>query len=518
RRRMEGLLWLSVTTTIVYALLVSTGLVIRLGRPQDPEYGPSAAMSAFGFVFALSRMMRLDWPNASGPLMIVEGIASIGIFVAGAHYVVAYTKPKRAKTWLLVSNLVGAACSGAALFGQVRFAHDGDAHPVRVFLRLFGRPETTFGWILYSLAAIATAIFILASLRRFVEGDKPALGITIGASLFFAAILSDATIAAGLWSGPWLMQLGLLAMFFGMGSTSMAKYAAVANQLEKSTIELEKRTKQLRQSYQDLHEAQEELVRKEQLAVVGELAAVVAHEVRNPLAVIANAVAGLRKPSISREDQTTLLGILEDESSRLNRLVSDLLRYARPVNVQRSHVLLGDVLDRALRFARENEQVTIQSKIETDDHAVWGDASLLRQVFDNLVDNAVQAMPLGGSLSVVIRASKDEGVEGVSVLVSDTGEGMDTTVKARARDPFFTTRPSGTGLGLAIVDRIVEAHSGHLLISSHAGEGTTVTVFLPIGRPSDVPQLRAEPKERKSPLHLLQAEQDKRESAKKEAS
>lgn len=512
---MEGMFWLSVTTAIVYALLLSTGLVIRLGRPQDPEYGPSVAMSFFGFGFAVARTLRLAWPAASGPLMIVEVMASIGVFVAAAHFIVVYTKSKRAKLWLLLVDAIGAAFIGIALFGQVRFAHDEDAHPIRVFLRLFGRPETPFGWALYAFAAVATALFILATARRFVEGDRAALGITVGASLLLASVLSDAMVAARLWSGPWLMQLGLLAMFFGMGSTSMAKFAAVANELERSTIELGKRSEQLRQSYYDLHRTQEELVRKEQLAVVGELAAVVAHEVRNPLAVIANAVAGLRKPLISREDQTTLLGILEDESSRLNRLVSDLLRYARPVNVQRSQVLLGDLLERALRFARENAHVTIESKVETKEHAIWGDASLLRQVFDNLVDNAVQSMPLGGSLSVVISASNDDGVEGVSVLVSDTGEGMDTTVKARARDPFFTTRPSGTGLGLAIVDRIVEAHAGHLLIASHAGEGTTVTVFLPIGRPSDVPPLRADPNDRKSPLHLLQAS---REGAKEETS
>ena len=89
-----------------------------------------------------------------------------------------------------------------------------------------------------------------------------------------------------------------------------------------------------------------------------------------------------------------------------------------------------------------------------------------------------------------VRAATEEGVDGLAVDIIDTGEGMDTQVRSRARDPFFTTRPSGTGLGLAIVDRIVDAHGGHFAIDSRAGEGTTVTVFLPHGSPSEPPPMR----------------------------
>src|ERR1035438_3413349 len=89
--------------------------------------------------------------------------------------------------------------------------------------------------------------------------------------------------------------------------------------------------------------------------------------------------------------------------------------------------------------------------------------------------------------SVCIHAAAEEGVDGLAVDIIDTGEGMDTQVRSRARDPFFTTRPSGTGLGLAIVDRIVDAHGGHFAIDSRSGEGTTVTVFLPHGSPSAPP-------------------------------
>jgi signal transduction histidine kinase len=119
----------------------------------------------------------------------------------------------------------------------------------------------------------------------------------------------------------------------------------------------------------------------------------------------------------------------------------------------------------------------------------------LRQVFDNLIENAVQAMggsvsesnagsnPRPRTLSISLRSGHRDALEGVHVDVQDTGEGMDPHVRVRAKDPFFTTRPSGTGLGLAIVDRIVEAHDGEISITSRTGSGTTVSVFLPIGAP-----------------------------------
>ena len=226
--------------------------------------------------------------------------------------------------------------------------------------------------------------------------------------------------------------------------------------------------------------------------MVGELAAVIAHEVRNPLAIIANAVAGLRKQAISREDHDTLLTILDEETNRLNRLVTDLLRYARPVNIQRQQFSLADLLERTLGLVHaDRTQIKIELKVECHEGRIWGDANLLRQVFDNLVDNGVQAMGTAGTLTVRVRAATEEGVDGLAVDIIDTGEGMDTQVRSRARDPFFTTRPSGTGLGLAIVDRIVDAHGGHFAIDSRSGEGTTVTVFLPHGSPSEPPPARA---------------------------
>lgn len=482
---MESLLWLSIASALVYALLGGCGLALRIGRPKERENGAASLVGFALCAFATARAVEIAWPGDADPLSLVADVAALAAFVATAQFVVIHARVRHAHAWMLSSYAIGFFYAVCSVVGELQWTHAPSEKTI--VLSLFERPATPIGWSLYVTSAAAAALFTLACAKRWMAGARESAGTTLGTASLLISIAHDAGVAAGAFHGPWLMQLGFIAFLFSTGASFIARYVTVANELEESTVALEERTRQLAQSYSDLRETQEELVRKEQLAVVGELAAVVAHEVRNPLAVIANAVAGLRKPSLAHDDRVTLLGILEDETSRLNRLVSDLLRYARPVNVQRSQVMLDDLLERALRFTQGTSGVTVEKMIDSEHARIWGDPSLLRQVFDNLVDNAVQAMPLGGNLSIRVGASQEDGVEGVSVIVGDTGEGMDTIVRARARDPFFTTRPSGTGLGLAIVDRIVEAHAGHLLIDSRAGEGTTVTVFLPIGRPSDLP-------------------------------
>ncbi len=303
-------------------------------------------------------------------------------------------------------------------------------------------------------------------------------------------MINDLGYAIGLPSTGQLGALGFIGVVAAGLSTLLSRYVAAADEGSKKTSELRVRTRELRKALADLGSAEEELGRKEQLAVVGELAAVIAHEVRNPLAIIANAVAGLRKPTLTREDQGTLLSILDEETTRLNRLVSDLLRYARPVNVQRQSISLNDLIERGLQLAKTHARMRVEVSFDAAEMRVWGDANLLRQVFENLIENAAQAMNYGGTLTVKVRHMQHEARDGLAVDIIDTGEGMDTMVRARARDPFFTTRPSGTGLGLAIVDRIVDAHGGHFLIESRAGEGTTATVFLPVGSPSEPPPPR----------------------------
>ena len=285
--------------------------------------------------------------------------------------------------------------------------------------------------------------------------------------------------------------------------TLLARFTALRGQLEGRARHLKDRTRELARAYQELRAAQDELVRKEQLTAVGELSAVVAHEVRNPLAIISNAVATLRRSGIGDQDRGTLLGILDEESSRLNRLVGELLRFARPIAIERQLVSLRELCERGMALAEGKVGLDADLVEPEPTEKIWADPNLLRQVLDNLIDNAIQAMSGGGVLTVTLVNLDLDGAKGVEIQIQDTGEGMDTEVRARALDPFFTTRPSGTGLGLAIVARIVDAHDGVLRIKSKSGAGTVMHVFLPCtaeprtrspddpGRPSSEPPLPA---------------------------
>jgi len=234
----------------------------------------------------------------------------------------------------------------------------------------------------------------------------------------------------------------------------------------------------------ELAHAREHLVHRERLAALGELAAVVAHEVRNPLGSIFNSLASLRKQLTLSGDAALLFGILEEEADRLNHTVADLLNYVRPLEPERRPddlvELARDALRLGLRTLRVGRgsieaEVNVAGAIETFEV----DPTLLRIALTNLVANAVQAMPDGGKVTLNIGAKKCGAREGVAISVSDTGKGIPPAILARVFEPFFTTRASGTGLGLAVVRRIVEAHEGTVWAESDVEQGTAFTLLLP---------------------------------------
>lgn len=482
-------------TTAAIELVAALLLTLAFVRsPGDREFGLAAVVSlaaaghALGTI-ASERALTIASAALYGRMSAIALAVAVPTCV---HFALAYRGNLR-RRWPL-SALYG---GGTALAAIGALAPPTDRPP---FGRMTDLLEGAYAFMgrsgpldpatvaLHTLVVAATSAALALVARAYLSGQRGALAVVVGTTVLLATAINDVGVATGAFATGFLIDAGFAAFVVGVATTPGARYAAASQELARRTGELRTRTRELRRSYEDLRAAQEELVKKEQLAVVGELAAVIAHEVRNPLAIIANAVAGLRKPALSREDHDVLLAILDEETSRLNRLVTDLLRYARPVNLQRSQISLRELLERALALANTGaKRIKIELKVEAHEGRLWGDPNLLRQVFDNLIDNALQAMGADGNLTVRVRAIASDGTDGLAVEIIDTGEGMDTQVRSRALDPFFTTRPSGTGLGLAIVDRIVDAHGGRLGIDSRTGEGTTVTVFLPHGSPSEPP-------------------------------
>jgi two-component system sensor histidine kinase HydH len=237
--------------------------------------------------------------------------------------------------------------------------------------------------------------------------------------------------------------------------------------------------------FRDLSELQHqrnEVERSKRLAAVGSLAAGVAHEIRNPLSSIKGFATYFLQRYGGVPDDVKVADIMIQEVDRLNRVITELLEFSRPMALKRKETDLAGLAKQVLSTieaqAREKE-ITVKADLPSDIPVINVDPDRMTQVFLNLFLNALAAMDRGGILSVGI-ARQDERT--LRVSVSDTGTGVRKEDLGRVFDPYFTTKPAGTGLGLAIVHRIVEAHGGEIRLESEPGKGTTFTIFLPVGR------------------------------------
>jgi two-component system, NtrC family, sensor histidine kinase HydH len=259
--------------------------------------------------------------------------------------------------------------------------------------------------------------------------------------------------------------------------------AAVANQLAVA-LDSARLYEDLKRSYAELARAHAQLVHTERLAALGELSAVVAHEVRNPLGAIFNAVASLKRLVGPQSPTLPLLDIVGEESERLNHIVNDLLEFARPAQPQLKPQALAPVLQEAVAAALSEAEGPLQVEWSVPEplSPVPMDERLLRQAFLNLAQNAVQAMPRGGVLRVQVHPQPGTH-ESLAVELTDSGPGIPPELRSRIFEPFFTTRAQGTGLGLALVKRIVESHAGSVEVVSAPEGGGRFRVVLPVEQP-----------------------------------
>lgn len=425
-----------------------------------------------------------------------SGVAHAGAIMAAAvnlHFVMRYAEVPNSRQIAIGAYLLAFAyelVNAAGLWWQPGSGRVNSGEIFGVAVRHMSAAPSTLASTFYGIVALELLTGIGFLVLGYRAGKREAFWALIGAFVVMLAVGNDVLLVTGVIAGSvYLLPHGFLLYAFAVATTLLLRYRLAAGKLEEAASHLRQRTEELRHSHMEIRLMQDELVKKKQLAAVGELSAAIAHEVRNPLAIIVNAVAGLRRGHVSDTDRTTLLDIVDEETARLNRLVTDLLRFARPVQVKRSVVNLQELAERA-RLVTKNDCGVQVDPIESEDlQNVVADPGLLRLVFDNLVANACQAMPSGGIVRVRVRRGDLEGRDAVCVDIEDSGHGMDEQVLHRATDPFFTTRPSGTGLGLPIVERIVEAHGGRLEIDSEIGRGTIVTLVLPLESAEEAEQL-----------------------------
>ncbi len=236
-----------------------------------------------------------------------------------------------------------------------------------------------------------------------------------------------------------------------------------------------------RKRKEELRKAQEELIQANKYKVIGELAAGIAHEIRNPLGSIQGSLEILRKDYKVEDSKHEFLNILLKEVARLNKVITDFLNYARPALPN----LIDTDIDQLIRETvimlspqAGKKGVTIKTESAKNLPRIKADPSQLKQAFINLILNSLEATESNGQVLISTLLDKNK----VMVKFRDTGKGMSEETKDKIFTPFFSTKENGAGLGLGIVERIVQNHKGEIKVESYLGKGTVFTLIFPVKR------------------------------------
>ncbi len=230
----------------------------------------------------------------------------------------------------------------------------------------------------------------------------------------------------------------------------------------------------------EIKQLREDVKRKEKLAAIGSLAAGVAHEIRNPLSSIKGMASFYRDKFPDGSDDSDAADVMIKEVDRLNRVISELLEFARPSKMNLKPCDINTLLDHSVHLIRHDadlKNINVKLKTENNLPDVILDPDRFTQCLLNLYLNSIQAMETGGELTIRSRFVADQHIE---INVEDTGAGISSKNLNHIFEPYFTTKSTGTGLGLAIIHKIIEAHEGKISVNSESGKGTVFSIQIPV--------------------------------------
>jgi signal transduction histidine kinase len=226
-----------------------------------------------------------------------------------------------------------------------------------------------------------------------------------------------------------------------------------------------------------LKDANERLVKSERLAAIGELAGMVGHDLRNPLAGIKNAAYFLKKKgtAISEAQAKEMLETIDKAIDHSDKIINDLLDYSREMHLELTKYAAHTLMEEAIGMIQVPDRIQIINHVQ-EETLIWVNADKMMRVFINLIKNAIDAMPEKGTLEI----SSCQTRACVEIAFADTGTGISDETLQKIFSPLFTTKAQGMGFGLAICKRIIEAHGGTITVKTTVNKGTTFTVTLPI--------------------------------------
>ncbi len=332
------------------------------------------------------------------------------------------------------------------------------------------------------------ADFFSCESRPAIEGaiTKAALGQNV--KIVRASCLTSRGMAIPVALGFSLLErLEGSAEFIVVSMRDSTKEEQLAEELNRTQSESESLLAELDEAYRRLKKAQDDLIRKERLAVTSEMAASVAHEIRNPLAIIMMSIQYLHSKLSPGHSLREFTSVIVNKVKQLDEITTQLIDYGRPRELKFEARDLHQNLEQVLCLANSKclaQHIRVIKYFHRGPSSVTCDHSLMDEVFSNLLMNAIQSMPKGGALTVETLFEPRNNL--VSIRISDTGCGIPRKVQAQLPKPFFTTKRTGTGLGLAISQQIIERHHGTLTCTSNTHgpkRGSTFAIKIPITQP-----------------------------------
>jgi signal transduction histidine kinase len=466
QRAAEASALLSLSTSRIQEAFRSLSTLVQLTGGDSPEFAAAAGQAVNARVFSAVAVVRADGPGyqieaaqgsgleagQSAPPVALDAFgraAPDGVFVTTPVYRAGDSRR------LGYATLVPGSSPRMLVYGE------SVLNPPTLTSRT--QPNSPFGdleGVLYAASRPDPESILVSTAGFQPDGRTASRPVQAGRDQWLLTVSAKEPLVGSVAARqPWLVLVAGLAT-----TLLLAALVEVLLRRRRYAIALvNERTGQLQETIRELDAAQEQLVSQERLAAIGQLAAAVGHELRNPLGVLSNVVyllgtkLGRDDPWLDRQLRTA-----EREVGAATLIVSDLLQFAKPREPIFGEVVLPVLAEEVLGVAPPPEGVTVAPSWSGDLPPVRGDRDQLRQVLLNLVTNAYDAMPDGGLLAL----SGTVGADGVRLCVGDTGGGMSDDVRDRIFEPFFTTKAKGIGLGLAVTSRIIEAHGGSIAVTT----------------------------------------------------
>ncbi len=461
-------------------------IAVSIGSAKSGKI-PSGILAAKISLNGLSSMLSMEFPPSSATSAAVA--APDGFLIAHSDPEKVYKPDARLNSEILKILTTQVADSGG---GEMTLSNG------QSFLSAYA-DVNGLDWIVYVQESIQAAYHTAARMRSQIL--RLLIWVIIAIIVLSLAVsrhitqplraLKDAARKVGMGQFedfPEVLttndEIGDLAQAFLSMSESLKEKTGelvdTKQELERLNRTLEKRVEA---RTRELKAAQEELIKKERLAAIGQMASVVGHEIRNPLAVINNSIYFIKTKLASVLSQDPKVSkhvkIIESEIQQANGIINEILTYSRQRELQPEPVRLNDWLEELLSVYPFPPHITLQKIFVPSNPPVEIDLTEMQQALRNLIGNAIEVMPEKGILGVKTFLSQ---ANMAAIEISDTGPGIPQETLEKIFAPFFTTKARGTGLGLAVVKKVIDRHGGKVEVASIVGRGTVFRLHIPISQ------------------------------------